>query len=185
MCVALSFVRQGNLNLDEYQEDVLRNNCYAVERVDGHYCSLFPIGAPLLAVPFVQLLNEALPSLLAAFPRLRQSLQVSSPRPYDTATIGRVITANHGRFEKLVASFLVGLTAALLYPIARRSLSMPLALLTCGILAFCTSAWSTASRALWQHGPSMLMLTTALYLLLFVYVVSKCETPSRLHFGLR
>src|SRR5262249_38064441 len=31
--------------------------------------------------------------------------------------------------------------------------------------AFGTAAWSTASRALWQHGPSMLMLTLALYLI--------------------
>src|SRR5262249_49391806 len=30
------------------------------------------------------------------------------------------------------------------------------------IFAFGTSAWSTASRSLWQHGPSMLMLAAAL-----------------------
>src|SRR5262249_16466302 len=34
------------------------------------------------------------------------------------------------------------------------------------IFAFATPAWSTASRALWQHGPSMLMLSVTLYLLL-------------------
>lgn len=39
-------------------------------------------------------------------------------------------------------------------------------LLTVFIFAFCTSAWSTGSRALWQHGPSMLMLSAALYLIL-------------------
>ena len=36
--------------------------------------------------------------------------------------------------------------------------------LTC-IFAYCTPAWSTVSRALWQHGPSMLLLSIALYLL--------------------
>ena len=35
--------------------------------------------------------------------------------------------------------------------------------LLCGLVfAFATSAWSTASRALWQHGPSILFLAMAL-----------------------
>ena len=34
------------------------------------------------------------------------------------------------------------------------------------ILFFCTSAWSTAGRSLWPHGPTMLVLCLALYLLL-------------------
>jgi len=34
------------------------------------------------------------------------------------------------------------------------------------IFAFCTSAWSTASLVLWQHGPSMFMLATTLYFIL-------------------
>jgi len=34
------------------------------------------------------------------------------------------------------------------------------------IYAFATGLWSTASRGIWQHGPSMLLLSIALYLLL-------------------
>jgi hypothetical protein len=30
------------------------------------------------------------------------------------------------------------------------------------LFAFCTPAWSTASRALWQHGGSTLLITVAL-----------------------
>jgi hypothetical protein len=32
------------------------------------------------------------------------------------------------------------------------------------VFAFGTAAWSTASRGLWQHGPSMLCLAVAAYL---------------------
>ncbi|MGH9660537.1 MAG: hypothetical protein ACRD96_18450, partial [Bryobacteraceae bacterium] len=34
------------------------------------------------------------------------------------------------------------------------------------IFAFCTLAWSTASRALWQHGPAMLLIAASLLLLI-------------------
>jgi hypothetical protein len=75
--------------------------------------------------------------------------------------------AAHGRLERLVASLAVAATAALIYGIGRLRLDgIGPALLLAGIFAFGTSAWSTASRGLWQHGPSMLMLTLALYLLL-------------------
>src|SRR5207248_2106541 len=71
-----------------------------------------------------------------------------------------------GDVEIFAASGMVAITAVLLYLIARRSrLSAPSALAIALIFAFGTSAWSTASRALWQHAPSMLMLTAALYLL--------------------
>jgi hypothetical protein len=66
----------------------------------------------------------------------------------------------------VVASFFVALTAAVLYMIGRRQLSTLSAVALAMIFAFCTPAWSTASRALWQHGPSMLMLATALLLVL-------------------
>jgi len=41
-----------------------------------------------------------------------------------------------------------------------------LACITSLVFAFGTSAWSTASRSAWQHGPSMLCLTVGIYALL-------------------
>ena len=48
---------------------------------------------------------------------------------------------------------------------SRESLLLLVSIALALLFAFATSAWSTASRALWQHGPAMLMLSTALYLL--------------------
>ena len=72
-----------------------------------------------------------------------------------------------GHIEELVASLLVAFTTVVLYKLSlvmlkRAHISVFLAL----VFAFGTSAWSTASRALWQHGPSMLMLAIALYVLI-------------------
>jgi hypothetical protein len=53
-----------------------------------------------------------------------------------------------------------------IYLMGRLSLDSAKALLLAGLFAFCTSAWSTGSRALWQHGPSMLVLAAALYIVL-------------------
>ncbi|HEX2254516.1 MAG TPA: hypothetical protein VHQ65_14700 [Thermoanaerobaculia bacterium] len=50
-----------------------------------------------------------------------------------------------------------------LRPVAHRPVLV--ALLAAGALAFATPAWSLASRALWQHGPVMLLLTATLLLL--------------------
>ena len=69
-----------------------------------------------------------------------------------------------GKIERVTASIVVALTAVLLYLLARRSLGVTGALLVALIFAFCTAAWSTATRALWQHGPSMLMLTLGLWI---------------------
>jgi len=80
--------------------------------------------------------------------------------------------ADHGpnaqtaRLEKLVASAIVALATALMYLVARRFLTLRASILLALIFAFATSMWSTASRALWQHGPSALLLLIALYLTL-------------------
>ena len=132
---ARSLLREGNTDLDEYAALLEANQYYAIERIDGHFYASFPIGASLLAVPVVL------------------ALDITGAR------------AGDGKIEKVTASLIVGLTAVLLYLIARRRLDVAGALLLTFVFAFCTAAWSTASRALWQHGPSMLMLTLALWLI--------------------
>lgn len=72
------------------------------------------------------------------------------------------------RLERLTASLVIAATTAILYLVAylwfagsprrRRSLAAAVAL----AFAFATPAWTTGSRGLWQHGPSMLMLSLAL-----------------------
>ena len=96
---------------------------------------MYPIGASLVALPVVFALDAA-----------------------------GVVLAD-GKIERVTASIVVALTAVLLYLLARRSLGVTGSLVVALIFAFCTAAWSTATRALWQHGPSMLMLTLGLWIL--------------------
>ena len=95
----------------------------------------------------------------------------------------------------------MALATALMYLIARRSLGTWKSVGIGLIFAFATSMWSTASRALWQHGPSALLLLLALYvtiagqarswrilatgmILAFAYLVRPTNSLSFAFFGL-
>lgn len=139
---AMSLVREGNTNLDEYR-GIVSTTWLSTEEIDGHVYMLYPVGASLLAVPFVFVLDRI-------SPQFNESLQHGFGEPVQTA----------------LATLVVALTAMLIFRLARGYLRRPYALLIALAFAFGTSAWSTASRTLWQHGPSMLMLTIALLLVL-------------------
>ena len=139
--LAISVIREGNLNLDEYRDYFMPRD-YTIEGIAGHKYSVYPIGTPLIAVPFVFIVNLVKPNFFSGIQYVYPQAQV------------------------FIASFIVALTAVLIFLIARLFLTIGQSLLLVFIFSFCTSTWSTASRALWQHGPSMLCLTLALYLIL-------------------
>lgn len=139
---ALSLVREGNTDLDEYG-DIVRTTWLSTEEIDGHVYMLYPVGASVLAAPVVWLIDKVSPDFAA-------SLRTGFGEPVQTAIAG-AITA---------------LTVLLVFLIARLYVARPYAGLIALTLAFGTSAWSVTSRTLWQHGPSMLMLALALYLIL-------------------
>src|SRR5262249_27765673 len=68
----------------------------------------------------------------------------------------------HSWVEAVIASAIVAATTVVMFDIARADLTTGGALLVALIFAYATSAWSTASRSLWQHGASMLALALAL-----------------------
>jgi hypothetical protein len=146
---AMSIAREGDVNLDEYREIINPAEDYRIEIVDGHIYTIFPIGTHILAAPFVFIIDKVLYRMLS----------------YDLNETVKTKVPVDG-IEAFVASFIVALTAGFIYCIARLFLDKKYAVLLAYIFSFCTSTWSTASRALWQHGPSMLMLTMALYLTL-------------------
>ena len=171
---ALSIVKEGNTNIDEYRDDVERGGHYLYETINGHIYSSYPIGTPLLSVPFVYMADLGLRLLSSVSPRVDAFLRRLSKRPTQ-----RVDAASlHGRVEVLVASLFVALTAVLMYLVGCRFLGRFSSVILACIFAFCTSAWSTASRGLWQHGPSMLMLAVALLL-----IVKARERPFLVQFA--
>jgi hypothetical protein len=87
-------LREGNTDLDECPAPLAANHFYAIEWIDGHAYSIFPVGASLLAVPVVYALDAT------------------------------EVTLKDGKTEKLIACLITGLTAAVLYLVARRSLGL-------------------------------------------------------------
>lgn len=146
---AASIAHRGDTDLDEYEELLREEDYYAIERRGGHKYNRYPLGASLVALPAVLLLDQ----VAAVLP---------VPSTEELIAQRRAVL-----LEVAVASAVVAMTAALLFLIAREcGLGMALSVVVAAVFAFCTPAWSTASRGLWQHGPSMLMLSAALYFLL-------------------
>jgi hypothetical protein len=144
---ALSLLHEGDLDLDEYR-GVIPADEYRVEEVDGRLRSVFPVGGVLLATPLVGVAEAASGGELGE--RLR-----AAPPDWPAR-----------KLEKTVASLLVAAAALFLFLAARRrGLSAAQAAVAALGFAFATSAWSTASRGLWQHGPLMLLFAMALWLL--------------------
>ena len=144
---ALSIVREGNPDLDEYPAMVAQV-WWPPDEIDGHRYDTAPIGAPALSVPIVWAVDRAW--ALFGWGDFQDYLKHNFPVD----------------LQSIMASIITALTATLLYLIGRRWLTRPAAMLLALIFAFGTSAWSVVSRTLWQHGPSMLLLTLTLWIML-------------------
>ena len=163
---AMSIIKEGNTDLDEYKKQIEANGLYAIRIEDGHYYNMYPIGVSIIAVPFVYILDKCSSLILPIAPRIEAYIKKMVPILGWARPDAVNVIALFGLVEKFIASIIVAITALFIYLIARLYLDRKYSLLITFIFAFCTSAWSTASRALWQHGLSMLMLSIALYLIL-------------------
>jgi len=139
----LSILRDGNFYLDRFLGPLSLaasppNLPWFLEFVDGHYISAYPVGAAILALRF-----------------------------YTPLALGGVTpeSAFLADLEKLSAAVLVALSAVVLHFTLCRLTSRRMSLLITAIYALGTSSLSVSSQALWQHGPSQLALTAALYCL--------------------
>ena len=148
---AMSIIKQGNTDLDEYAK-VLEEGDYRVEKVGNHLYDRYPLGTPIIAVPFILVVDKV------------HQWRFSS----DFYEYLQQVPPGHRvrRIEHFIACFIVALTAALIYLMARGFLHDALSLLVTFVFAFCGFAWSTCSRALWTHGPSILLLTIMLCIIL-------------------
>ncbi len=150
--VVASAIYDGDLYLDEYQTSIYQYDSFAVHELDDHLISFFPVGGPLLTIPQMIVLDAVLPALRGT--TLQAYLVEHSP--HDPLVY---------ELQLINASLIMAVSAAIMYLIGREYLRAPYALLLTTAYALGTPAYSTASRALWQHGPSMLLLSLALLLL--------------------
>jgi len=174
--VALSLLERGDTNLDEYLDLIRENGYYAAECVrppdavagpamgdcaGGHIYNRYPIGVPVLAAPVVFAIRV---SLDLAEPWLARPA-LFGIHPIIDAFLRADLIGSRALVEMLVASFFIALAAALMALTAGRFLAVRRAVGLALVFAFATPAWSTGSRALYQHGPSMLVATIAIWLL--------------------
>ena len=161
---AVSLVDHGDITLDEYRSILEARQFVLTERIGGHVYNLYPIGTSILAMPGVIVLRPLAAAVKRMAPGLWTRLEgVQADRGCPVAD-GEPILALSSWTERLIAAALVAATAVIVFLIAADELSVPWAVALSLLFAFGTSAWSTASRALWQHGPSMCLLGIALLL---------------------
>jgi hypothetical protein len=140
--VALSLAAEGNANLDEYPALVETGLArgYLTRTTGGHVLSNYPIVPALVAAP-------------AYWIAVRSGwLDPANPMPARVEAIG-----------KLVASGLTALACAVLFVIVERRVGRP-ALAATLVTALGTPLWSSASQALWSHGPAALALAVGFLL---------------------
>jgi hypothetical protein len=125
---------------------------YRLRDIGGHIYSYYPIATPLLVTPAVWIINKIYPLVY--------------PTDFYTYLESHGPNSRTAKLEKLLAAGIGALAAAFMYLIGRGELRRPESVALTAIFALSTSMWSTATRALWQHGPSALLLAAALYLLL-------------------
>ena len=148
---AMSILREHNVDLDEYA-GLMEDGDFRVAYVNGHIYSFFPLAVPVLITPYVWAVDKVFPLFYST--DLATYLSQNFPNEF-TAKI-----------EKVAASFIAALSAAVVFLLASSQLNRRRALLVTFIFAFATPMLSTASRALWQHGMSALCLTVVLWSLL-------------------
>jgi hypothetical protein len=172
--IAMSMWNHRDTNLDEYGAALHKNALYALECVDaqghvrtgppetcdGHWYDSYPIGGTVLTTPLI----VAAVDILKAFRPLLA--HVHSSEPIIAAFLRADYDIAHPLIEMEVASFLLATTAVMLYFIALRFLPVKRAVWLALLFALATSAYSVAGRAVWQHTPSMLLLTIIIYMLL-------------------
>ena len=156
----LSILREGNINLDEYRPAF--SHAHGVIEVRGHAYNDYPLGPSLVALPFIagaDWVVRAFSAIGRSPPRVSRLLERWRHHFDSTEEINLDFW---NLPQRMIASVVVALTALLIYALGIHFLSHRRALIVALLFAIGTSALSTASRALWQHGPSMFFLAGAL-----------------------
>jgi hypothetical protein len=148
---AVSIVNRHTLSLNAYQHMKVLATSYTVAHAKGQLVTSYPWAVGLFAIPAVVVIDL---------------VHVIGGPSADSIVTGQSPIVL--QVQLLSASVVTGLACAALALLAYRRLQGPAKTrrhwaMFCGLaFAFGTSAWSTASRALWQHGPSILFLAVAL-----------------------
>ena len=151
---AQSVVHDTNLTLNEFDSPLFETHGWMAVTETGKELNTYPWVPSLALVPSVIALDVG------------HAIGIG-PGSYAVANGGRGMDT----IQQLNASVLVALVVVIVFAISFRRLdptqSIARRRAIAGVVAFGfafgTAAWSTASRAMWQHGPSLLFLAIAVY----------------------
>lgn len=161
---AASILHQGNTDLDEFAPTFASYTHAGAEPFGGHTYFNDPLGAVVVAIPFVLVADGALRLLRPLLPRMGKLGAYGLKWLALFHATGNIDLGFYNQTEHLIASVLVALAAMVVFLFARRRASPAAALIVTGLFAFGTSAYSTASRVLWQHAPSILAIACVVFL---------------------
>jgi len=137
---SISLVTSGNIDLNEYSGNpFLDDKC---EEINGKKYGLYPIGNALLSAPIILFLLNV----------------IDDTGLYNYRSV----------VERFVASIIVALCSILGFEImVLLNLGLIKSLMLSFVFAFSTCAWSIASRALWEHSQTVLLILISIYIILF------------------
>ncbi|MFB1481166.1 hypothetical protein [Corallococcus sp. RDP092CA] len=162
---AASILHEGNADLDEYAPTFSEATDYARTDFGGHTYYVYPPGVMVSAIPFLALAE----GLFSLGRPLLEHLGAPGARALAWLALfqstGKVDLGAFHRTEQLIASVYVCAAAAVLLIALRRQVSARAALVTVLLFALGTTAYSTASRVLWQHSPGLLAIACGVLLL--------------------
>ena len=144
----IALLEHGDFALDQFREFYKTfDNTYFVAEVNGRLVSRSPVAAAVLAVPFY---GVPLASGWIAHP----------PNAWLTYPWTGYFVA------KFAAALITALAVLMLFFCARELADTRTSAALALVFAFGTSAWSTASQALWQQTPSLLFQLIGIWFLL-------------------
>ena len=152
--ISASFLDGEWGDVSDFEPIVSEINNGHVRPIGDHLLSFFPVGVTLLSAPFVALFRLVYPGFDDL---LRQS--------------------SLGDVQAFIASIWIALATVILGVALKRRFGFPAAMWGMVAFAFGTSAWSTASRAMWQHAAFLPLVSLAILLL-----VDGEEHPRRIRY---
>ncbi|WP_375757114.1 hypothetical protein [Corallococcus exercitus] len=162
---AASILHEGNADLDEYAPSFTKATAYARGVYGGHTYYEYPPGVMVSALPFL----AGAEALFSLGRPLLAHLGAPGARALEWLELfrstGKVDVGAFHRTEQLIASFYVCAAAGVLFVALRRRVSARAALVTVLLFGLGTTAYSTASRVLWQHGPGLLAIACVVLML--------------------
>jgi hypothetical protein len=174
---ALSLLRHGTTQVDEFVAGSPKTSHYALECVPaegkavlhkaaggcvgGHWYNFYPLGVSLLALPVVAAVQGATSLVAAVAPRAGDWVG----QPSVAAFLRADLVGGHALVELVCGAFFGALAVWVHFRIAALFLTTRQAVWLTLLFALGTSQWSVASRNLFQHGLTGLLLSVAVYLL--------------------